>query len=265
MTRSSPDTYVPPSRIGLKLLRPFARGWRFRQEGSTPHPHEDPHPPSEGSVQTKETDGIAVRDTPPSFSSRHRDRWTARTSGPRPRSVGPQRAAPVRGRGLPTLPGRSAPSAPHRDVRRLARQRPPGRRRRLNPRVRAPAVAPPWPPAAAAAPPATARAARTAPRRGRTARPPAAADRCERSASLISSQLRFTSAADDTAVEPNTCGWRLISFAARVSATSSMVKPPSTAARSAAIRAWNSTWSRTSPSSSRSEARSPSSTVSTAS
>ena len=86
-----------------------------------------------------------------------------------------------------------------------------------------------------------------------------------RSAFLISSQFAFTSAADDTDTEPNTCGCRRTSFAASVSATSSMVKPPSAAGRSAAILAWKNAWNMTSPISSRSAARSPVSIVSAAS
>ena len=85
-----------------------------------------------------------------------------------------------------------------------------------------------------------------------------------RSAALISSQLRVTSSAPDTATPANTCGCRRTSLVTMASATSSTVKPvPS--ARSSAMRAWNITCSSTSPSSPRSAARSPLSSASSAS
>ncbi len=90
--------------------------------------------------------------------------------------------------------------------------------------------------------------------------PPAAA----RSAALIASQFTDTCSAPSTSTVPNTCGWRRVSLAAMPSATSSIVYPvPSV--RSAAILAWNSTCSSTSPSSSRSAAGSPSSSAASAS
>ena len=118
-----------------------------------------------------------------------------------------------------------------------------------------------WP-AAAAAPPGTAPAARgnAVERRRRRhlaeAGSPARAALAARSAFLISSQFAFTSAADATETPPKTCGCRRISFAASVSATSSIVNPPSNGF-SEAILAWKSAWNMTSPISSRSPARSP--------
>src|SRR3954471_1564348 len=70
---------------------------------------------------------------------------------------------------------------------------------------------------------------------------------------LIWSQLRSTSAAPETSVSPNTCGWRRISFWRQCSATAA--KSPSPRSSSSSER--KTTWNRTSPSSSSSLRSSP--------
>ena len=109
-------------------------------------------------------------------------------------------------------------------------------------------------PGAEVALPARGQAARTGPRL-RADRTEGAAVTPDRSAlsffssRLISSQLRLTSSAPETATSAKTCGCRRTSLATIPAATSSTVNDvPS--ARSAAMRAWNTTCSSTSPSSS---------------
>ena len=152
------------------------------------------------------------------------DVTTAPMNAPGLRSVWPRNAIPILGQFRLQWPSRQDETARRQDFP------PPNCYRLMTAAIQ---ENQPAPRAAATARPATARAARTARRRAPTARPdPASAAFCARSAFLISSQFALTSAADVAVTEPNTCGCRLISFAASVSATSSIVNPPSAAGRS---------------------------------
>nr|P33654.1 RecName: Full=Uncharacterized 14.2 kDa protein in blaB 3'region [Streptomyces cacaoi]BAA00776.1 regulatory protein for beta-lactamase [Streptomyces cacaoi] len=83
------------------------------------------------------------------------------------------------------------------------------------------------------------------------------------SSALRRRQCASTSAAVSATSSPKTCGCRCTSFVTSVPATSSIANGSS--ASSWAIRAWKTTWSRTSPNSSRSSPRSPASMASTSS
>ncbi len=82
--------------------------------------------------------------------------------------------------------------------------------------------------------------------------PPRAA-RSAFSSALMRSHSPSTSSGDRPRASPNTCGCRRSSFSVMASTT----PPKSNAPCSCAMRAWNTTWSRRSPSSSRRSARSP--------
>ncbi len=83
------------------------------------------------------------------------------------------------------------------------------------------------------------------------------------SMAFVRSQCAWTSSGVSAVASPKTCGWRWISFSTRPPATSSTSNGSS--GSSCAMRAWKTTWSRTSPNSSRSSSRSPSSIASTSS
>ncbi|MDH6226570.1 hypothetical protein M2169_003540 [Streptomyces sp. MJP52] len=87
-------------------------------------------------------------------------------------------------------------------------------------------------------------------------------DRCF-STALVRSQCSSTSSGVAADSSPKTCGCRWISLATRPPATSSTENGSSSS--SSAIRAWKTTWSSTSPSSSRNSSRLPVSIASTSS
>ena len=84
---------------------------------------------------------------------------------------------------------------------------------------------------------------------------------CPFSFRLSSSQLERTSPVPETDTSPKTWGWRKMSFLQMPSATASRSKRPA----SCSMRAWNTTWSNTSPNSSFRCSGLPSSMASTAS
>src|SRR5665647_1733495 len=92
---------------------------------------------------------------------------------------------------------------------------------------------------------------------------PSSTDARAFSAFLISSQRRWTSSASATTASPKTCGCRCRSLAATPAATSA--SPNGSVWCSWATRAWKTTWSSRSPSSSHRAARSSCSTASTTS